>query len=125
MTKSHVSMEQRICLVCCCKFDTGAILMHKRMRQTLEPHTTTGWGLCPEHKKLHEDDFVALVEVDRSKSTSTNGVIKPEDAYRTGNVAHLKREVWDGVFNTKAPPSTTPVVFIEQGIIEKLQSMTE
>jgi len=45
--KSHVSLEQRVCLVCGTTFDTGAILLDKRLRQHLDRHTVTGWGLCP------------------------------------------------------------------------------
>src|SRR2546427_5891346 len=90
--KSHVSMEQHVCLVCGVAFDTGAILLDKRLRASMERHTTTGWGLCAEHQKLADDDFVALVECDPQRSGSPNGSVKPEQAYRTGRLAHLKRD---------------------------------
>ncbi|WP_430522156.1 hypothetical protein [Pseudomonas aeruginosa] len=45
--KSHVSLEQHVCLVCGTAFDTGAILLDKRLRASMERHTATGWGLCP------------------------------------------------------------------------------
>ena len=48
--KSHVSLEQHVCLVCGTAFDTGAILLDKRLRASMERHTATGWGLCPEHQ---------------------------------------------------------------------------
>ena len=73
--KSHVSMEQHVCLVCGVAFDTGAILLDKRLRASMERHTTTGWGLCAEHQKLADDDFVALVECDPQRSGSPNGKI--------------------------------------------------
>ena len=60
--KSHVSLEQHVCLVCGKAFDTGTILLDKRLRASMEHHTKTGWGLCPEHQKLADDGFVALVE---------------------------------------------------------------
>ena len=48
--KSHVSLEQHVCLVCGAGFDTGTILLDKRLRASMERHTAIGWGLCPEHQ---------------------------------------------------------------------------
>jgi len=59
--KSHVSLEQHACLVCGSTFDTGSILLDRRLRATMERHTTTDWGLCPEHQRLFSEGFVALV----------------------------------------------------------------
>lgn len=50
--KSHVSLEQHVCLVCGTVFDTGAILLDKRLRTSMKLHTAT---LCPEHQKLFDD----------------------------------------------------------------------
>lgn len=98
--KSHVSLEQHVCLVCGTRFDTGAILLDKRLRANMEHHTATGWGLCPEHQKLSDDGFVALVECDPQRSGSPGANrMKSEQAYRTGHPAHLKREVFSTVFN--------------------------
>src|SRR3546814_20782436 len=71
--KSHVSLEQHACLVCGARFDTGAILLDKRLRASMERHTATGWGLCPEHQKLSDAGFVALVECDTQRSGSPSG----------------------------------------------------
>ncbi|MDH1505978.1 ATPase [Aeromonas caviae] len=96
--KSHVSLEQHVCLVCGKAFDTGTILLDKRLRASMEHHTKTGWGLCPEHQKLADDGFVALVECDPQRSGSPGGRLKPEQAYRTGRLAHLKHHVFAKVF---------------------------
>ncbi|MDN4290562.1 hypothetical protein OA805_00670 [Citrobacter freundii] len=81
--KSHISLEQHVCLVCGTAFDTGAILLDKRLRASMERHTATGWGLCPEHQKLSDDGFVALVECDPQRSGSqAGGRMKPEQAPR-------------------------------------------
>ena len=86
--KSHVSIEQHICLVCGAAFETGSILLDRRLRAIMEHHTKTGWGLCPEHQKLADDGFVALVECDPQRSGSqADGRMKPEQAYRTGRLA--------------------------------------
>ena len=123
--KSHVSLEQHVCLVCGARFDTGAILLDKRLRASMERRTATGWGLCPEHQKLSDDGFVALVECDpqRSGSPAGGGRVKPEQAYRTGRLAHLKREAFAQVFNVPIA-ADQPCVFVEPGVIEQLQTMT-
>jgi len=50
--KSYVSLEQRLCLVCGTPFDTGNLLLDRRLRASMERHTVTSWGLCAEHQKL-------------------------------------------------------------------------
>jgi hypothetical protein len=124
--KSYVSLEQRLCVVCATSFDTGSILLGRRLRASMERHTTTGWGLCPEHQRLNSEGFVALVECDpqRSGEPSGDGQMKPEQAYRTGRLAHLKREAFARVFNV-AIAAEQPVVFVEPGVIERLQTMAE
>lgn len=120
--KSHVTMEQQVCIVCGQTFDTGAILIDQRLRKQFDHHTVTGWGLCPEHQKLYDDGYIALVEVDPNKSRTQAGTnMKPEDAYRTGTVAHLRKSRWESVFN--APVPNTPVVFVEPGVIKHLQEL--
>ncbi len=123
--KSHVSLEQHVCLVCGTRFDTGAVLLDRRLRASMERHTATGWGLCPEHQKLSDDGFVALVECDpqRSGSPTGGGRVKPEQAYRTGRLAHLRREAFAQVFNMPIA-ADQPCVFVEPGVIEQLQTMT-
>ncbi|MDN2614433.1 ATPase [Enterobacter kobei] len=122
--KSHVSLEQHVCLVCGTCFDTGAILLDKRLRASMEHHTATGWGLCPEHQKLADDGFVALVECDPQRSGSAGARMKPEQAYRTGRLAHLKREAFAQVFYVPIKANQA-CVFVEPGVIEQLQTMVE
>lgn len=114
--KSHVSMEQHVCIVCGQPYDSGALLLDRRLRPSMEDKTVTGWGLCPEHKEKHEAGYVALVEVDPERSGSgehppAGTVIKPEDAYRTGRLLHVRRAVWGQVFNVPVPakPDGTPL----------------
>jgi hypothetical protein len=122
--KSHVSLEQHACLVCGTAYDTGSILLDKRLRASLERHTTTGWGLCAEHQQLFSDGFVALVECDpqRSGKPSDADRLKPGQAYRTGRLAHLKRGVFATVFNVPVAANQA-CVFVEPGVIEQLQAM--
>jgi len=121
--KSHVSLEQHVCLVCGTAFDTGAILLDKRLRASMNHHTTTAWSLCPEHQRLSDDGFVALIECDPERSGSAaDGLLKPEQAFRTGRLAHLRRSVFAHVFNVPIE-DTQACVFVEPGVIDRLQSM--
>lgn len=122
--KSHVSLERHVCLVCGVAYDTGNLLLDKRLRASMERHTTTGWGLCAEHQRLSSDGFIALVECDpqRSGLSSGNDRLKPEQAYRTGRLAHVKRDVFTRVFNVPVADDQ-PCVFVEPGVIDQLQAM--
>lgn len=122
--KSHVSIERHLCLVCGAEYDTGAILLDRRLRASLHRYTTTGLGLCPEHKRLFDEGFVALVEYDpaRSGQPSSADRLKPEQAYRTGRIAHLKRDSFARVFNVSID-AKSPLVFVQLGVIEKLGAM--
>jgi len=122
--KSHVSLEQNVCVVCGNVFDTGSILLDRRLRNSMEHHTVTGWGLCPEHQKRFDEGYVALVECDpeRSGVSDETTAVKPEQAFRTGRLVHLKRNVFDKVFNVSIKADQT-CVFIDPGVFEKLQSM--
>lgn len=122
--KSYVSLEQHVCLVCGTAFDTGSILLDRRLRSSMEHHTTTGWGLCAEHQRLFSEGFVALVECDPQRSEMSSGAdrMKPEQAYRTGRLAHVKREAFAKLFNVPVAANQA-CVFVEPGVIERLQAM--
>ena len=122
--KSHVSMEQHMCVVCGKEYDTGAILLHKRLRKTLDRHTTTGYGLCPEHQKLFDDGYIALVEAtpDATPSDGVNRV--PLETPRTGRIAHIRRKAFDQLFSSEIPEEQTHV-FVEHGLIDILARVKE
>lgn len=122
--KSHVSMEQRVCLVCAKPFETGALLLDLRLAPSMAPHTITGWDLCPEHRTLHEQGYIALVECDPKHSGQPSGGdrLSPAQAYRTGRLAHLKREAFVTLFQVAVEPNT-PCVFVDPQVIPMLQKM--
>jgi hypothetical protein len=110
-------MEQNLCQVCGHPFDTGAILLNRTLRQTLDMHTVTGWGLCKDDKARYEQGFVALVECDPAKSNIVANKSGPGDAYRTGKLIHVKREAFQGIFQRPAPG---PLAFVEPGVIDQI-----
>jgi hypothetical protein len=114
--KSYVTMERKVCIVCGKEYETNALLLDKHLRNKFDKHTTTGFGMCEEHKKLEEDGYIALVECDESKSkVDENGTIKPENAYRTGRIAHLKKEKAMEIFNQELPS----VVFADIELLKR------
>lgn len=119
--KSYVSLEQKVCMVCGTKYDTNTLLIDRRIQDSMERYTVTGWGLCPEHEKMHKDGFVALIEAQAPAGTTG---MKPEDANRTGKVAHIKRKVCPSIFSVEIPDDQ-PVLFVEPGVIDKLEAMME
>lgn len=130
--KSYVSLEQHVCEVCGITFDTGSILLDKHIRNTMEHKTVTGYGLCPEHQKLFDDGFVALVECDPKRSGMDRGpaqegaaigTLKREKAWRTGRVAHLRRTVFRDLFGPIKDELT--MVFVDESVIDRLQSMAQ
>lgn len=124
--KSYVSLDQGACLVCGRPYDTGSILFDLRLRESMERHTVTGRGLCPEHLLLHEQGYVALVECDPEKSGSPQegDTVLPENAYRTGPVAHLKREMFSAIFK-RPVESNQPCMYVAPGVIQKLQQIMQ
>jgi hypothetical protein len=114
--KSHVIMERHQCLACGVEYETGVILLDKRLRKVFERYTTTGNGLCPEHTK---EGFITLIAATRLGSGPT--VKAGDDVRRTGEIAMLRREIWCRVFDTEIPPQG--VAFVDPGVIDRLKAI--
>lgn len=121
--KSHVSMEQKVCLVTGMPFDSGAILLDKRLKASMERNTVTGWGICPEVQEKFDEGYIALVGVDIDKSNVKDEKITPEDAWRTGNIAYLRRSVAENILTDF--PSNLDWIFVDDEFIDKLASMQQ
>jgi len=122
MGKSYVTMEQLVCRVCGKKFDSGSILMNRNLREVFNHKTTTGYGICNDDQAKINDGFIALVAIDESKSGEhlPNGNINPENAWRTGEIAYLKRDVFDAICNIHVDASI-PLVFVDPEVIRILE----
>ncbi len=118
MNKSYVTMETHICWVCGKEHDTGTILMDRRSAKVFDQHTVTGHSLCPEHQKLYDEGYVALIEV----KNHVRGSLKLEDANRTGRVAHMRRNVFKDV--TGMDSKSHPIIFVEDGFVAQLEKLT-
>lgn len=120
--KSYVTMEQHQCPICLVTFETGSILMDQRLRNRFEHRTLTGYSPCKECAEKLDQGFIAMVETAGSRTGEIVGI----GVARTGNVAFMRREAFTAIFNTPPPSEDKPpMVFIEPGVIEQLQAMTE
>ena len=122
--KSHVSMEQQVCIVCCETLDTGAILLDRRLRDSLEPHTTTGFGMCDQCAAKKAEDYVAIIAVDPAQSEYLlNGNISSEGAYRTGKVVHMRSPAFRQILGQEPPEGM--VIFAPDDLVNQLIEMTQ
>jgi hypothetical protein len=112
---SFESIAHRLCLVCTAEYETLAANREDAI---------VGWGLCPEHRELHGDGFIALIECDTSKSGHPvpGDWLKPDQVYRTGAVAFLERRAVCSIFNIRLDPAL-PAVYVERGTIARLASL--
>jgi hypothetical protein len=80
------------------------------------------WGLCPEHRELHGDGFVAVIECDLAKSgnPAVGDFLDPERVHRTGVIAYVERARLLSIFSIRLDPKV-PAVYVAHGTIAKLQ----
>jgi len=119
VSKSHVSIEQKVCCVCGVPYDCG-ILLDKRLRDRLDKYTITGQGMCEDHKHIYDQDFIALVELSGEYGGNT---VKQEHANRTGRIAfmHVNKasEIFDASFHDK-DGKLIPLMFVDDGVFDKI-----
>ena len=59
-----------------------------------------------EHIEIRQKELMAMVEIDPENSGDPDdkSQVKPENAYRTGNILHLHIDAFKAMFNTEVPP---------------------
>lgn len=108
-----VAHELHSCPVCGLVHEVGSSPFETRLHPVDgEPPLRKAWGLCPEHQRYWDDDYVALIEIDPSRTPVPHTF---ETAYRTGNIALLRRPVAEALFEQPCP---TPIVLIELGVLD-------
>ena len=112
--KRYCTVEQECCSVCLEVYDTGALLIDKRVKPVFEDHTVTGYGLCPECEKYVDDNMIALVEVTNIQTSRKK--LKQEEAQRTGRYVWVNRE---GITSFD---ENAPMGFIDVELMEHLLS---
>ncbi len=118
--ENYVRMATKLCPVCGIEHDhSDEILMNKWLREIQVDKTCTGWGLCKVHEKLFQDGYIAMVAV---SNTSTGETLKQENALRTGEIMHLKREAFNNIFDVQIP-DIQELVFIDPEVITLVKEM--
>lgn len=123
-TKLGVALIHNICPICCEKCGESVLLNsrltehHAKKVEDLNGKAI-GFEVCAACKKIIDGDAVFLVEIDPNQSkTDQNGLVKPENAYRTGRYWAIKREAFSRIFSGVS--HTTPYVFIDPEVSEKI-----
>lgn len=110
-SKSYVSMEQHRCRFCGKTFDTGVVLLDRRLVFSMERSTVTGWGLCPEHQAKVDEGYILLIG---ATSAGPNGTL-------TGENAMLTRDAYEMLFD--APIPAGGITLCEPQVIEQLKEL--
>jgi hypothetical protein len=119
MSKSHVSVENKICPICGVQHSHGcAVLLDPKLRDTLERDLVTGLGLCKEHDDLHLKGRICFVAVSNGGPN-----LMPSTAKRTGEIAHVTPEFYAHAF--KGDPPTVPFVYCDPDMIARLKMFME
>lgn len=121
--KSYVTMEQKLCPVCGELQDTGALLLDKKMKDEFDTKTTTGYKLCKSCQKKKDKGYVAIIICDEKKTVVEDGIVKPENAYRTGEIIHIKEKVAKDIFNIDI--TKKPFVFGDTKLRDELKKIQE
>lgn len=133
MKNDFIKMESKMCPVCGVihEFNTG-ILIDKRMKD-IKPNmgnkVVTDYGLCEEHQKLFDDNYIALIEIDNTHDDPDTNTLKFKEANRTGNIAFLKRDHVKDMFTSGVNiPEEQELVFIDTKaftLIKKMYDRTQ
>jgi hypothetical protein len=117
--KSFVGILHYLCLVCMDEVNSD-ILLDKRLKDSLEKDNyTISSELCAECESKRAE-YIALVEVSNGTKAA---VLKPSDAIRTGRIVHLRRSVWNNIFDSECPP--LPAAFIDIDCYNMLLKMRD
>jgi len=120
-SNDFVAMATHICPVCGIEHEHDTeILIHKHLRAIPKDKRCTGYGLCEEHDKLHKDGYIALIVVDNPESEQDT--MKPEDADRTGDIAHMRYTAFNEIFSLNLD-TNTPFAFLSKEAFNCVKSI--
>jgi hypothetical protein len=121
MSKSHVSMEAKVCPCCGNTFSTNSILLDRRLRPSMDRETITGYDYCEACKEKFAEGYLGLVE---ALNPIHNERLEVHQAHRTGRIAWLRKQVAKQLFNI---PLTDEMkfVFVDGAVIDKLEGLRQ
>jgi len=112
--KSHVAMGYTTCPVCDKETDR-AVVLDKRLRNSLPRRVQTGLELCDEHGD-RKAEFITLIAVDSDPNDN-------EGAMRTGELVHVKWEFAQEMFPIDARVRELGFAFITGEILETFRQL--
>ena len=125
MGKSYVSLERQICIVCGKSFNTGGLLIDKRLKASMKKYTNTGMGMCPHDEQRKKDGYIGLIGCFNSvgKDGSKEERLTSSKAKRSGRVVHLKILAFKRIICVPTPENS--VCFIEDEGIDKILGLVK
>lgn len=118
MDKSFVGMGFYACPICGSKH-SESVLINRRLSNTLTKDMFLGWDICSQDKALFDQGYIALVGCNQKTNAST---VKMEEANRTGELIHIKKEAFKNLFNEVSPTIDTDYFyFVDQEVINQLK----
>lgn len=118
---NFVEMAEKICKVTGKVFQADELLMDMRMRPIPKEARLIGYGICPEVQEKMNEGYIPLVCIDSAKSDyNSDGTISHEDAYRTGEMAYVRKHVLEDILDKKVKES---FMFIDKGFLEMLNKI--
>jgi hypothetical protein len=119
--KQLVSLGTAVCPVCGTEHTESVVMQMRGITHPKLPRKMhTGFELCPEHKKLHEDGYLALVVV-TSVPEGVPLVEQYNGAERTGEILHMRYSVAADIFNV--PLGEMPMTWIDPQAAEMIKGM--
>lgn len=122
MTKSYVTMEQKQCPICGTIEDTGSILMDKRLKERFDNYTITGLNYCKECQDKKDKGYLALIVAKETNEIKNKGSIEFNEANRTGEIIHIKREAFNKLFKQKVK-ADLDFMFCSEELRDKLKQL--
>jgi len=117
----YVKMGKYLCVATGKTFESGEILLDKRLKDIPEDKTVTGWGISPEIQEKIDNGFIVCVSIDLDKSGAKEGKhLQPDSVYRTGQIAYIRELAFFGI--TGREPENK-IIFVDDGFIEMMQKI--
>lgn len=111
---SYVAMEKAVCPLCGVVHDSGAILLHRQLRDIPDDLGPSTVQLCDECDANVEAGYIGLVEIVEPNVGET---LKWDNAYRTGHIIFLRKEKAEEVFDMEIK---SPFIFAVEPMVRDM-----
>ena len=109
-----------MCPICADPVDREILVNHHE-QNSLHKEIFLGFKVCEDDQNLYDEGYIALIAID------TNNMEEPFDLLnvpRTGNGAHLSKDMFEKIFPTIEPPNNEyNIFFCSDSTIEYLEKI--